>query len=81
MSVEDTLTKTAESFRQQVMSLAADMAEIKKDRDDLWTLVNMMRESLQLGDHAPEYLAAAITLQLRRLEHRAAVQGWIQYTE
>jgi hypothetical protein len=76
MNIQDTLTKTAESFRLQALSLAADAEAIRKDRDDLWLLVQMMRTALQLGEGTPEYMDKAIALQLRFMEQRAAAQGW-----
>lgn len=81
MYMRDALLKTAETFRSQAMMLAADIEGVQDDRDACWRLVNMMREALQLGTHTPEYLTAAITMELRRLEQRAVKQRWSEVRE
>lgn len=79
--MKDALLKTAETFRSQAMMLAADIEGVQDDRDACWRLIHMMREALQLGAHAPEYLTAAITMELRRLEQRAVKQRWSEVRE
>jgi hypothetical protein len=81
MYMKDALLKTAETFRSQAQMLAADIEGVQEDRDACWRLINMMKEALQLGAHTPEYLTAAITMELRRLEQRAFKQKWAEERE